>query len=407
MPACRTILVSLLLVFTSACATQLPMRGHDEVRLHQAADAAILEQRTATKEASVERYDRFSLAVIEFTDRGASAETEQVKQAEALVRSTLSTSRDALFVLFVHGWGHSAGAADQNLMDFRSVLQSLPEIDGMRGRAIVGIYVGWRGMSVKPPLHWLSFADRSSAADRIGKASEARDAISRLTRAIAEAQTPGRNVTAVAVGHSLGGKLLFSAIENDLRNAKDDAPIEPGSLPIFGAVAILVNPAQDVHDYEIFEDYAREHANAPLRLLIVSSEADMVVGRAFRYGRTFKNVWNYKKWRNFNGERIGLGWRDSQITHVLCSTDTDGRAPSALCDGSQLGEKVVEDKDTALYVRKGVDAAGPFRLVRADGRLIRNHGDFFNPRFATFLRTVISNAARNATPREALSIGSQ
>ena len=65
---------------------------------------------------------------------------------------------DLLLVVFVHGWKHSAAAADDNIQLFRQALGNLSSMEqptsrqaGKEPRKVVGVYLGWRGGAVSAP----------------------------------------------------------------------------------------------------------------------------------------------------------------------------------------------------------------------------------------------------------------
>src|SRR5512135_116803 len=67
-------------------------------------------------------------------------------------------------VVFVHGWHHSAAADDNNVIAFRALLKDVKKMeDAGGGRPVVGLYVGWRGDSLRVKgLDALTFWDRKN-----------------------------------------------------------------------------------------------------------------------------------------------------------------------------------------------------------------------------------------------------
>src|ERR1041384_8458895 len=116
-------LVCLLPILLGGCAPRLPLRGASEIQLSSPSAATTPEQRSSVENASVEIYPSVSLSVIEFTDQGKPARAEQLTRAFDLTDATLAKESDALFVLFVHGWGHSAATSRSE--EHTSELQSL------------------------------------------------------------------------------------------------------------------------------------------------------------------------------------------------------------------------------------------------------------------------------------------
>ncbi len=73
------------------------------------------------------------------------------------------------FVVYVHGWHHSANAEDRNVADFRVLLREFAAVEkvlALEGKPsrVVGIYVGWRGDSLALPfLSHVTFWNRKDA----------------------------------------------------------------------------------------------------------------------------------------------------------------------------------------------------------------------------------------------------
>src|SRR6185295_16585081 len=117
-------------------------------------------------------------------------------------------------IVFAHGWRHGCGVCDSNVTCFRTFLKQVNSdatvaaglTRGLvRRKRVVGIYVGWRGLSEKlPPFEDLSFWARKRVAQRIGE----QDLVELLTRVElfarrANAGDPNR-ARLVLIGHSLG-----------------------------------------------------------------------------------------------------------------------------------------------------------------------------------------------------------
>src|SRR5262249_22226914 len=134
---------------------------------------------------------------------------------------------DFLAIVFVHGWKHNAHESDDNVDHFREALLRLSETEyalsqaqHQPARRIVGIYLGWRGESISlPVIENLTFWDRKNTAHKVGH-GEVTEVLNRIDqlRQVKDAQSPGGSSRSrlIVVGHSFGGAVVFSALEQIL-----------------------------------------------------------------------------------------------------------------------------------------------------------------------------------------------
>ena len=177
-------------------------------------DSAV--HRAEVERHSVEEHPDFALAFLEFDDRGHLWEPTQVESAERLILEEAGGEQGpgVVVVVFAHGWKHNASICDENVVCFREVLTGLDNLErvqaaasGYEPRRVVGVYLGWRGLSVKPRLlKELTFYKRKATAHRIGE-GDVLGVFGRL-----EALRDRLNATAdrsrlIIVGHSFGGAL--------------------------------------------------------------------------------------------------------------------------------------------------------------------------------------------------------
>jgi len=388
-----------LLVFVACVIPGPPVRGGgDRVDPKDVANIANEEAYWRVQNTSMESNDQYALAFLEFDSSGQPGEGQVALAAKAIHRDP---GTDALVVLFVHGWGHSADARDDHVIKFRKTLLNLAE--DLPDRSVIGIYVSWRARWLKDPLHFLTYLDRSIVAQRLGgEDCGVRQILEKLRSAVEERRQRGDKVVSVAIGHSLGGQFLFSHMEECLDKDLDETcehsraqcpPRSPQALPIFGDLVLLVNPAQDTHDFEVFRAYAKDHLQARPVVVILSSEADDVIGSAYRIGRTIRNIFWWKYWnKSFGPETIGLGWDDEQVTHVLCSTAAGGSDESVCSDKGH--DMCGNYGSTTLWSRTDCERPGPFMLVRVEGRVVPGHGKMFTKPFANFLQEFVAGVAR-------------
>jgi hypothetical protein len=225
--------------------------------------------------------------------------------------------------LFVHGWKHNASSDDGNVTAFRAALQSAALVEqaaselpnSRRPRRVIGIYVGWRGLSatVEPFLE-LSFWERKATAQYVAQGS-ARGLLTRLKGfqrgincqvpqdCIAGELRPGAGldrptVRLIMIGHSFGGLILFNAISEALIEGltyRDDSGDRDAPAVRFGDMVILLNPAFEASRYTPLHRIATNPIRpfvkyqAPI-LVSITSTADWATGSAFPAGRFFNTL---------------------------------------------------------------------------------------------------------------------
>jgi hypothetical protein len=304
------------------------------------------------------RGGEFSVGTIELSDDGHVKDDDQEAQVLADIDRVAGLNSGMVLVTFVHGWHHRPKVCDNNIACFRKVLYALSISES---RPVYGVYIGWRGDSIKGStprtsfLSALSFYERKSTAHHIGHEG-GRELLQRLNEHYKNLNDKYHTaaqphpVTMVTVGHSFGGALVYSAVEatlvRELKARKTDEsgkvkletnhvvgrPAEGGQpLPIrpgIGDLVVLLNPAFEARRYEIFaEDLKNGKSHyrddqLPV-LLTVASEGDSAVGVAFPAGRTLYFL--VHPWQHPSREDIiGQGHYDPTTTHNLVLTDDSG-----------------------------------------------------------------------------------
>ncbi|MGE5527005.1 MAG: hypothetical protein ACM3SS_25055 [Rhodospirillaceae bacterium] len=153
-----------------------------------------------------------------------------------LTRMMRDENANITLVVYVHGWKHNAQTDDRDVRRFRQILAQLHEVDKLDAfpRKTVGVYIGWRGASWRPS--WfateaalnVTFWTRKAAATRVAQ-GQVRELFARLRgfqdywhqgkrgECQAGATTvPGCRIRSIAVGHSFGGLILYTAVSQSL-----------------------------------------------------------------------------------------------------------------------------------------------------------------------------------------------
>ena len=399
--------------------------------------------------------DNLVIGYVEFDDQGDLWNPGQWTSFHDTVRERFA-GRDVIIVTFVHGWKHNASVCDGNVTCFREVLKSIENSEryfakqaGHAPRPVVGLYAGWRGLSLTWPIaKETSFYARKSTAHRVGN-GRLRDLFvaAEGLRDEMRAAAGGRS-RLIIVGHSFGAAATFSALGAIFQERVARFAPPPGAeLPVvqgFGDAVVLVNPAFEATLYSGLDSLMRQHQEYSTHqrgiLLTVGSETDSATQKAFPVGRFFNTLFertqnaeqehalrttlgNYEKYRtHLLKEETGLargGWLNDieetdpaqkarsgteckcayLKTHPLSDEDIDEvasreEAPALQENGDLvLGNVVLKpvDPTTSPYL--------PLIVARASDAIVTQHNGIYNKKFLDFLRAfLIEMERRNAPP---------
>lgn len=245
---------------------------------------------------SVTKPVAFSVNFVEFDDQGVFASRRQVE--DAIQHAAASDAGGSYVVVFVPGWHHNARSGDSNVRSFYDMLASLSHWNPKR--KVKGIYIGWRGESLDlPRLNQLTFWDRKSTSDEVGRGS----LLEFLLRLEREAKSnAGDNNKLALIGHSFGASVTFNALAHVFLSRFLDGLYSKESAPRFrgyGDLVVLVNPAIEAMRYMPFQSALTYYAGADRTpalsfahekqpaLVILSSIGDFPTRRLFPFGRLF------------------------------------------------------------------------------------------------------------------------
>jgi hypothetical protein len=363
----RLITLLLATLALTSCTTAYQVRGTESTlkpmppgdlvgsdELHRARQISMEHQ-------SIEKYDGFSLGVIEISDEG-SVNPEQKEMVMDWIER--ETKPGGILVVFAHGWHHGARTCDSNLCCFRTMLSEMKK-SGMagEGKNVVGLYLGWRGESL-PYDGWntATLWGRKRVAEHIGRTA-GKEILLELERRVWLKQF---DLSMITIGHSLGGALVYSAIKSKLTG--DISDIELGKVRDFrvvrteesrvealarkekalragfGDLVVLVNPALQASEYQPFDADLRDdrvhckgpdchdellHQGLPYDklqpykdvqmpvLLTIASEADTAVGTAFSPARFLQALFTFHWGQLRKAYWTGMGRYAPQVTHRL------------------------------------------------------------------------------------------
>jgi hypothetical protein len=278
------------------CRTTLPTYPGDVT--NRPAALAPIDPNTS---ATIETHPGFNIGYVEFDDQGwfwAHRQWEAV--TNAIENEAANDTNGLTIIVFVHGWKNNADFNNGNVNTFRSVLTNLSS--ALYPRKVFGVYVGWRGLSVKSdyfPLPFgeeLSFYNRKNAAERIGHQGSATQVFTELETMQDELNDTNsrpnfKRTELVIIGHSFGGELVYSAISQILIERLVQATRHNGRDRVrsLGDLVVLLNPAFEASQYNNLMSLATSHeikyqTNQSPVLAILTSKSDWATGLAFPLG---------------------------------------------------------------------------------------------------------------------------
>lgn len=300
---------------TKVCVSQNPQRDCKTNALQQYRDRANPDS-------------AYLLGFIEFDDQGQLWRREQMN-AVITNLSQRAYEKDAIIVVFVHGWKHSAEFGppeDSNIKTFRKSLKEISEVESAiskngnkPNRDVIGVYLGWRGGSVDVPgLKELTFWDRKATAEKVGRVGvtevltrlellqKTKDAL--VTKCLPDGRYKKSRTRLVVVGHSFGGAMVYSAVSQILQERfvdtvnfnicderlRRETATSTTDARGFGNLVVLINPAFEANQFAPLGDMSNERrtyfdTQRPV-LAVLTSEADYATKFAFPVGRSFSTV---------------------------------------------------------------------------------------------------------------------
>jgi hypothetical protein len=393
----------------------------------------------------LEKYGSFDLGFVEFTERGNVFSRDRMNSILDHVQKLSQAPQGVAAIVFVHGWKHNASHEDENVESFRRLLAITAEFGDrgllLQGRKLVGIYIGWRGLSLDiPVLKELSYWERKAVAHEVGKGGVT-ELLLRLERLMVQEPepqsaliNPNKNLFLV-VGHSFGGAIVLTALNEILiervvsaqkaksgcgADAKSDCPVCVETRP-FGHGVVLLNPAIEANEALQLKELSSHmcFASTQQRLLhVISSDADEATNKAFRIGQ---GLGVSLTWREAQLERR-FGSKSMQLDESDLDTITVGNfipfQTGQLRATKQQGDRTPKVEwsydscvqSTRCLSRNADHEEGhipvapyePLAFIHTDSEFIADHNDVFNDNVAAYLAAIMAEArdrrSRNLKP---------
>jgi hypothetical protein len=300
-----------------------------------------------------------------------------------------------LVVLYVHGWKHNAEDDDADRQHFEKLIKSLRDQHEGR-RYVVGIYIGWNAEApLWGPLENITFWVKKNNADRIAQSATVTFIVSAIGSIVNS--DPKRQDQFIAVGHSFGARVLFSATAQPIVQAVEQAhPGYPGGeykrvVGIADAV-VLLNPAFEASRYSTINGFIRnrEHfspSQAPL-IVTISSTGDLATRWAFPLGqylglaRTTRELHTLGNYAAFRTHQLKKGTCNSSPQDPI----TERFGAAGLC----LDRLAVPPSDEIDTFDQKASAHNPFIVAQTTDDIIRDHNDIWNDTFRAWLTELIT-----------------
>ncbi|WP_316365486.1 hypothetical protein [Candidatus Thiodiazotropha sp. CDECU1] len=367
------------------------------------------------KQSYYQEYPNYDLAFAEYTERGNAFNDEWIHEVISKIEERRETN-GVVTIVFIHGWKHNADESDENLRDFKKTLEVLSASAQLINRRLVGVYIGWRGLSIEMPLlKEVTFWDRKAVAQEVGKGG-----VTQLLLELAKIDHKDPTNVLAIVGHSFGGAIAVSAATEIISEIiiNDRQGQEPGGT--IGDAVIVLNPAIEANQtLNMVEAAVKNKITGPSNPLFysISTDADWATHYVFPVGQTIGLLFTWRQMdlqRSYYHDRLtqeSLILREEHLdatttgnfapylTHRL-KMDTSSEIPEpTLHSCEELPDACVPKGLTTL---DGHPAIGPLpekyplQFIKTDKTVMAGHNDIFNPEILTFIYTLIDDVVRYA-----------
>lgn len=366
--------------------------------------------------AGIQKSDSYDLAFVEFSDRGNVFDRKQIDNLLKHI-DTYAKGRGVTVITYIHGWKHNSAETDNNLKSFRRLLKTAAEKKLSHHRKIIGVYIGWRGLSFKVAgLKNLTYWTRKRVAQDVGRGGIT-ELLLRLESTLYKNQPPTKNIL-INTGHSMGGAMLLSALNDVLMSRMLDTEKVGNCVRTksFGHSVLLVNPAVEANEILQLKEMVKQndcYADTQDKLLhIISSDADKANKFAFQAGqwlgvslrrdevklkRRYANkdvtfdeqaldtttIANFRPFHT-GRSRIRADIKDTSI----CASSKNREECYVSC--SNNNDKCVDPKYRKQHIP--VVENEPLSFVYTDKGFMKSHNDIFTPKIGGYLAAIVEEA---------------
>ncbi len=376
--------------------------------------------------------NEFHLGFIEFNDQGQLRERGQMKEVIEKYYE-IASKEDVIVTVFVHGWHHSAAPGDDNVESFKQLLAKTSETETLASdqenrdkRKILGIYIGWRGDSLAIPwLNHLTFWERKNTAQEIGSQGVTEvlvklEEIVNVKAGMETSEPKSLKSRMVVIGHSLGGAIVFSALQQVLAdrfvNSSLGKTIQDTARGL-GNLVVLINPAFEAMRFSTLFDMSQEgcrkysEKQVP-HFVVLTSEADYATRFLFPVGRSISTLFETHGHLNrhictkdgevkltikeSNADQIAIGHFEPYWTHKLNPLSIKNvrqdnfnfQNLKKLWSNQNFGNQL-DFADTQLTHLGRTVPRNPYLNIYVDDSLIKNHNEIWGVGIQNFISDMI------------------
>jgi hypothetical protein len=383
-----------------------------------------------------------TLAYVEFDDNGEMYDVlhngvpdrPELDQTIAAIMALEKQSPDGInVVLFVHGWKNNADNTN-NVAGFQAFLQFIQSSYAAPNAApLMGIYIGWRGASVKTAKD-LSYWSRTNATQRVA-GPNLDEALFQIIRAVKTRRKDYDGASnLIMIGHSFGGRVLEKAmtayLEGQLLTHDPDhiggcvvpsnAAPPPADFPM-PDLTVLLNEAAPATDAKQFLEMMKCHAvtnrkywqakkqeaDFPL-LLSVTSVGDSATSIALPIGQTVSRL--ELKTRDYGSNADPPEIRNQSTYYIHSAANIPAlhshELKTTACAPDEI-EVPLPHLILGQYRLCGVHRTGtppywnhtPYWITNIPVNIVPDHSDIFQPALYGFLSEFLPEASDLRTPK--------
>ncbi len=392
---------------------------------HAVCEASKKGRQPACSKEYIEYHSDYTLGFVEIDDKGW---FQDRKQMESFI-SELNRDKNSevLLLVYAHGWKHNADNNDRDLNRLRRTLSHLADVErqSQNPREVIGLYIGWRGLSVKiPGIKEFSFWERKSTAHNAGET--ANEVFTKLQLIIDHKRMSENNSSSyVIVGHSFGGALVYSAMRpiiiSRLSKQKYAQTLNPNEEGIHDLV-VLLNPAFEAARVRELRESFNDMQASPY-LVVLTADNDNATKLAFPAGRHLSTLFDkYTKEDNQKqADHKAIGHFKPFFTHVLkdnedvvgsgCGKrnirsiakaylqDDYSNVEQWLADYHKVNHRLLLDDSSIEQTSKTINPDNPIQIIQVKDRdILDKHSNIVCDDLVDLLRTyIIFNSKYNSS----------
>ena len=421
-------LIALILILAGCSANELYRHDYNTCVYVKPGDCAA----NTLQASALDTAGEYHLGFVEYDDQGQLRDRRQM-QAVLDEYYKVASEEEVLLVAFVHGWHHSAKPEDQNVARFRDLLTKLSRYEAIGStqqkrnrRKVLGLYIGWRGDSIDVEyLNALTFWERKNTAHKVGQQGVSEvllrlEEIVNVRAAMQQQPPPPTHSRLVVIGHSFGGAVVFTSLQNVLADRYLDSrrgKALQGDARGFGDLVLLLNPAFEALRFSTLYDISQQgcrryFASQVPKLAILTSEADYATKYAFTIGRSLSTLFEthtdlerhyctdqgsqQRMLAEGEADRTAVGHFEPFQTHRLNAISVQSERKKDF-DLLQLKRSWAEQKHAATLDFEGAELIhlgttrplNPYLNVKVDKELIGGHNDIWRDPLVGFIRDLI------------------